>query len=113
MAFAVVSNPFKQSQECTEVPDEQCEEKDIKVPKQEKEHKKKCLLADDDSLPPTPAPSYPSPPAPTPAPSYPSPSPSYPTPAVQTNVLRSNSNITFIETFGNGQFSSISNIDQV
>ena len=106
MTLAVVSNSFKQSQECTEVPDEQCEEKDIKVPKQEKEHKKKCLLEGEVSPPPTPAPSYPSPPAPTPAPSY-------PTPAVQTNVLRSNSNITFIETFGNGQFSSISNIDQV
>lgn len=38
-------------QECNEVPTETCENKDVKIPKQEKEHKKKCLLADDNSLP--------------------------------------------------------------
>ena len=61
IALTVMSNSFHQSQVCTEVPDEQCEDKDIKVPKQEKEHKKKCLLEGEASLPPTPAPSYPSP----------------------------------------------------
>merc|ERR1739844_485227 len=34
-------------QECAEVPEETCETIDMKVPKQEKEHKKKCLLPDD------------------------------------------------------------------
>lgn len=34
-------------QECAEVPQEMCETIDMKVPNQEKEHKKKCLLPDD------------------------------------------------------------------
>jgi hypothetical protein len=48
-----VTNKCKdiQFQECNEVPDPQCKKKEVKIPKQEKEHKKKCLLADDDSLP--------------------------------------------------------------
>ena len=77
------------------MPTEKCETKKVKVPKQEKEHKKKCLLADDNSLPATttpasyptptqsqPEPTYPAAPAPvstqTPKPTYvPAPQPSY------------------------------------
>jgi len=88
-------------QECNEVPTEKCDTKYLKVPKQELEHKKKCLLADDDTLPSTstpaptaypapsqaPQPTYPAAPLPqsTPAskPTYiPAPKPSY-TPAPQ------------------------------
>lgn len=70
-----------QFQECKEIASEKCETKDVKVPKQEKEHKKKCLLADDNALPVTPAP-----PAPT---GYPTPAPTnnYNEPSVDTNVL--------------------------
>ena len=69
----------------------------MKIPKQEIEHKKKCLLADDNALPapstpapktyPTPAPNPPNPSyeEATPKPSYdepaPAPTPSYPVPA--------------------------------
>lgn len=108
MTFIAIFNWCKQPQECHEVPNEECKTKDVKVPKQEKEHKKKCLLSDDNSLPSTPT----SAPAPT---AYPTPAPSYPKePTVETNILRSNSNITYIETFGNAQFliSSL-NVDQV
>lgn len=96
-----------QFQECKEIATEKCENKDVKVPKQEKEHKKKCLLADDNALPATAAPAYPTA-APTPS-AYPTPAPTntYNEPAVDTNVLRSDSNITFIQTSGNGQFSTI------
>jgi len=38
-------------QECQELPEETCESVDTQVPFQEKEHKKKCLLPDDGSLP--------------------------------------------------------------
>ena len=42
---------FKNLQECEEVQNEKCQQKDVKVPKQIKEHKKKCLLPDDNALP--------------------------------------------------------------
>ena len=38
-------------QECEEIQSEKCEEKEIKIPKQIKEHKKKCLLPDDGAFP--------------------------------------------------------------
>ena len=38
-------------QECYEEPIEKCENKIVEIPKQEKEHKKKCLLTNDDDLP--------------------------------------------------------------
>ena len=65
------------------------------------------MLADDNALPATAAPAYPTS-APTPS-AYPTPAPTntYNEPAVDTNVLRSDSNITFIQTSGNGQFSTI------
>ena len=86
-------------QECNEVPTPKCEEKEVKVPKQEKEHKKKCLLADDNALPATSAP------APE---AYPTPAPTtYADEPANTNVIRLNSTITFIQTFGNGQFSTL------
>jgi len=34
-------------QECAELPEETCEEIEMQLPRQEKEHKKKCLLPDD------------------------------------------------------------------
>ena len=34
-------------QECTEEPVEECVEREMMIPTQEKEHKKKCLLPDD------------------------------------------------------------------
>ncbi len=37
-------------QECQEEPEERCEEREVMVPTQEKEHKKKCLLPDDGSF---------------------------------------------------------------
>merc|ERR1711953_976812 len=37
--------------ECNEVPTEVCEKAEVQEPKQEFEHKKKCLLPDDGSLP--------------------------------------------------------------
>jgi len=73
-------------QECNEIPTEKCETKDVKIPKQEKEHKKKCLLADDNALPAgassTPAPAPQSYPTPSPSPSYTN------QPSVDTNVIR-------------------------
>lgn len=80
------------------MPTEECNTKEVKIPKQEKEHKKKCLLADDNSLPAsaTSAPAA----APTPSPTV------YTNEPVNNNVIRSNSNITYLLTFGNGQFSS-------
>ena len=36
--------------ECNEVPTEVCEKADVQEPKQEFEHKKKCLLPDDGTL---------------------------------------------------------------
>ena len=36
-------------QECKELPNETCEDQDMMVPSQEKEHKKKCLLPDSGS----------------------------------------------------------------
>ena len=38
-------------QECEDVQSEKCEEKVVQIPKQIKEHKKKCLLSDDATLP--------------------------------------------------------------
>lgn len=71
-------------QECNEEPIEKCENKIVKIPKQEKEHKKKCLLTHDGALPettPAPAPYQPpAPRAPAPEPSYPVPTPTYPVP---------------------------------
>merc|ERR1712150_413256 len=76
-------------QECNEIPTEKCEKRDVKIPKQEKEHKKKCLLADDNALPAsaTAAPatsqqsqSYPTPSPAAPQPTYPAapaPKPTY------------------------------------
>ena len=46
-----LSFQFQNFQECEEVQSEKCQQKDVKVPKQIKEHKKKCLLPDDDALP--------------------------------------------------------------
>ena len=70
-------------QECNEEPIEKCETKIVSMPKQEKEHKKKCLLTHDDASPktttsvpetyPTPAPR-----APASEPSYPIPTTTYP-----------------------------------
>ena len=37
-------------QQCEEVQNEKCQDKDVKVPKQMKEHKKKCLLPDDAAM---------------------------------------------------------------
>ena len=34
-------------QECTEEPEEKCEEVEMSVPKQEKQNRKKCLLPDE------------------------------------------------------------------
>ena len=42
-----MSHPL--SQECKEEPREVCEDREMMVPSQEKEHKKKCLLPDDGS----------------------------------------------------------------
>ena len=87
-------------QECNEVPTENCEEKEVKIPKQEKEHKKKCLLADDNSLPASATQAPRAAAEPTPSPTV------YTNEPVNNNVIRSNSNITYLLTFGNGQFSS-------
>ena len=43
----VLDRIFLQFQECTEEPQEKCEEVEMSVPKQEKQLKKKCLLPDD------------------------------------------------------------------
>ena len=96
---------FCSKQECKEEAIEKCETKVVKTPKQELQHKKKCLLTHDEQTPPpaepsyptttpaapvypttpqAPSPSYPPPPQPsypapqpTPVPSYPAPKPSY------------------------------------
>ena len=79
--YILIFYPF---QECNEEPIEKCENKIVKIPKQEKEHKKKCLLTHDEQLPettPAPAPYHPpAPRAPAPEPSYPAPAPTYPVP---------------------------------
>ena len=76
-------------QECNEVPTETCEKKDVKIPKQEKEHKKKCLLTHDNALPKpttTVPETYPTPATEAPAPesSTPIPDPAYSAPQLTT-----------------------------
>ena len=58
------------------------------------------MLANGNDLPPTPAP------APS---SYPTPAPA--APVVKTQVLRLDSNLTILQTLGNGQFSTINLAD--
>ena len=41
------------SKECEEVQNEKCDEIEVKVPKQIKEHKKKCLFSKEDALLPS------------------------------------------------------------
>ena len=76
-------------QECYEETIEKCENKIVKIPKQEKEHKKKCLLTNDENLPSAttaaPAPTVYTTPSPNPTPSVPTyqpaPQPTVPQPS--------------------------------
>ena len=73
---------FSPFQECNDEPVQKCENKVVKIPKQEKEHKKKCLLTHDNALPkPTPLPeTYPTTSAPSPDTTYATPENTYTTP---------------------------------
>ena len=82
-------------QECYEEPIEKCESKIVKIPKQEKEHKKKCLLTNDDETTSAPALDvYPTP-APNPTPSVPTYPPSPQTTSAPTPTYIPASNPTY------------------
>ena len=50
MAMMIIKLFFGHSKECEEVQNEKCDEIEVKVPKQIKEHKKKCLFSKEDVL---------------------------------------------------------------
>ena len=47
LSFTILNRIFLLFQECTEEPQEKCEEVEMSVPKQEKQNRKKCLLPDE------------------------------------------------------------------
>ena len=50
MAIMITNFFLGHSKECEEVQNEKCDEIEVKVPKQIKEHKKKCLFSKEDAL---------------------------------------------------------------
>ena len=50
MAIMITNFFLGHSKECEEVQNEKCDEIEVKVPKQIKEHKKKCLFSKEDVL---------------------------------------------------------------